>query len=279
MILQLHVVSCEQNIWKRRRGDEQLILANRSNVGRVRHVNEDNAWTEKWSNTVALAIVADGMGGHLAGDVASQQAVESFSQMMQENMHHTTITVDEGKMLIRQAIVEANRRIYQLASSDEQYHQMGTTVVAALSIANDIVIAHVGDSRAYLFSADKMTALTIDHTLVNELVKNGQLTEEEAAVHKRRNILSRAVGTDEHVDIDVQSFTWMSDDILLLCSDGLTNMVSDEVIQQTVMNTELSLEEKADQLIELALVAGGDDNVTVALMKHSLDLEREERAK
>ncbi|MFD2116911.1 Stp1/IreP family PP2C-type Ser/Thr phosphatase [Paenibacillus yanchengensis] len=256
-----------------------MILTNRSNVGRVRHVNEDNAWTEKWSDTVALAIVADGMGGHLAGDVASQLAVQAFSKIMQESIHHPSITVDEGKMLMRQAITEANRQIYQLASSDERYYQMGTTIVAAIVCNNEIIIGHVGDSRAYLFSKETITSLTSDHTLVNELVKSGQLTEEEAAVHKRRNILSRAVGTDEFVEIDIQSFPWSTNDILLLCSDGLTNMVSEAEMQQTIAAHHLSLDEKANEFIRLALTAGGDDNITVALIENSLDGQREERAK
>lgn len=254
-----------------------MLMANRSNIGSVRQVNEDQSWTGKLSTGTALAVVADGMGGHQAGDVASRMAVEAFCFAMKSNLPGDGITLPEGKMLMRQAITEANSSVYELSSREERYRHMGTTIVAALLQEANIIIGHVGDSRAYKISEGAMEQLTVDHTLVNELVKSGQLSKDEAVNHPRRNVLTRAIGTDAHVEIDVQAVKWSSCDTLLLCSDGLTNMVSENEIVGAIMNEELELEDKADHLIQLALNGGGDDNITVVLIQPSADREREER--
>ncbi|REK76395.1 Stp1/IreP family PP2C-type Ser/Thr phosphatase [Paenibacillus paeoniae] len=253
-----------------------MLTANRSNVGRVRHVNEDQSWIGQLDNGVTLAIVADGMGGHQAGDVASEMAVSAFRSLMEQRAAKPDLTEQEGKMLIRQAISEANETIYAMAASNEQYHNMGTTIVAALIHSNSAVIGHVGDSRAYRVTKESIQLLTMDHSLVNELVKSGQLTDEEAANHPRRNVLTRAIGTDPQVEIDVQSLAWSPEDVLLLCSDGLTNMVSEQEMHAVVAGEENGLEGKADHLIGLALEAGGDDNVTVVLLQEAADANREE---
>ncbi|RIX49926.1 Stp1/IreP family PP2C-type Ser/Thr phosphatase [Paenibacillus nanensis] len=253
-----------------------MLTANRSNIGRVRQINEDQSWVGQLSNGVTLAIVADGMGGHQAGDVASQLAVDAFRNALERNASKPELTEQEGKMLIRQAISEANETIYAMAAGDERYHNMGTTIVAALLRAGNVIIGHVGDSRAYKLTKNSIDLLTMDHSLVNELVKSGQLTEEEAANHPRRNVLTRAVGTDPHVEIDVQAVEWSPEDVLLLCSDGLTNMVSEQQMLEVVANGEEELESKADHLIQLALEAGGDDNITVVLLQESAGMKREE---
>lgn len=255
-----------------------MLTANRSDIGRVRQVNEDQSWVGQLSNGVTLAIVADGMGGHQAGDVASQMAVNAFRHALERQAAKTELTEQEGKMLIRQAIGEANEAIYTMAAGNERYHNMGTTIVAALLRANNAIIGHVGDSRAYRVTQNSIKLLTMDHSLVNELVKSGQITEEEAAHHPRRNVLTRAVGTDPRVEIDVQAMVWSPDDVLVLCSDGLTNMVSEREIQAAVASEELDLESKADHLIQLALDAGGDDNITVVLLHEGAGVKREEGA-
>lgn len=251
-----------------------MLTANRSNIGR-RPINEDQSWVGQLSNGVTLAIIADGMGGHQAGEVASQLAVDVFRGALERNASKPELTEQEGKMLIRQAISEANETIYAMASGDERYHNMGTTIVAALLRANNVIIGHVGDSRAYKLTKNSIELLTMDHSLVNELVKSGQLTEEEAANHPRRNVLTRAVGTDPHVEIDVQALELSSEDILLLCSDGLTNMVSEQQMLDVAASGE-ELESKADHLIQLALEAGGDDNITVVLLQEPAGMKREE---
>ncbi|MBH5316755.1 Stp1/IreP family PP2C-type Ser/Thr phosphatase [Paenibacillus sp. GSMTC-2017] len=255
-----------------------MLTASRSNIGRVRQVNEDQSWVGQLNNGVTLAIVADGMGGHQAGDVASLMAVNAFRTAFEQHTERTELSEQEGKMLIRQAISEANETIYAMASQNERYHNMGTTIVALLVNDDSAIIGHVGDSRAYKVTSEGISQLTTDHSLVNELLKSGQLTEEEALHHPRRNVLTRAIGTDRNVDIDVQSLDLLPDDILMLCSDGLTNMVSEQQLLETVLNDELELEAKADHLIQLALDAGGDDNITVVLMQEAAKVKREERS-
>ncbi|MDQ6420827.1 Stp1/IreP family PP2C-type Ser/Thr phosphatase [Paenibacillus sp. LHD-117] len=244
-----------------------MLTANRSNIGRVRQVNEDQCWVGSLGGGIAIAVVADGMGGHQAGDVASQTAVDTFRGAFEQHADKQSLTEQEGKMLIRQAIAEANETIYAMASRNERYHNMGTTVVAALMLPGTAVIGHVGDSRAYRVGDGGIQLLTMDHSLVNELVKSGQLSAEEAAHHPRRNVLTRAIGTDPVVEIDVQSVDWSTDDVLLLCSDGLTNMVNEEQIVGVVADRSQELEAKADHLIQLALEGGGDDNITVVLLQ------------
>ncbi|WP_054028072.1 Stp1/IreP family PP2C-type Ser/Thr phosphatase [Bacillus sp. FJAT-28004] len=252
-----------------------MLTANRSDIGRVRHVNEDQSWVSQLNNGVTLAIVADGMGGHQAGDVASQRAVDAFRSMLEKSAAKADLSLQEGKMLIRQAISQANDAVFELASQNEQYRNMGTTIVAALVKQDNAIIGHVGDSRAYKITEGVITQITTDHTLVNELVKSGQLSAEEAAHHPRRNVLTRAVGTDSQVEIDVQAVEWSAQDVLLLCSDGLSNMVSDQEMLQTVTTDQLELDAKADHLISLALQAGGDDNITVVLLQEAAGTNRE----
>lgn len=244
-----------------------MIIANRSDIGKVRSVNEDSCWSAQPGGDTALAVVADGMGGHQAGDVASQMAISVFRDLFQQNAAKESFSPDERKMLLRQAITMANEAIYEVASRNDQYYNMGTTIVAAMLDSSYAVIGHVGDSRAYRIANGGIEQLTEDHTLVNELLKSGQLSAEEAANHPRRNVLTRAVGTDASTEIDIQSIPWRAGDILMLCSDGLTNMVSEELMIATIANEELSLDARADKLIQLALQAGGDDNITVVLLQ------------
>ncbi|MBM7563505.1 Stp1/IreP family PP2C-type Ser/Thr phosphatase [Paenibacillus sacheonensis] len=248
-------------------------MALRSDIGRIRLVNEDRGWCEELEPGLVVAIVADGMGGHQAGDVASRLAVDTFREAVQGST--AALTVDERKTLISQAILQANEVVYDTASNNEQYHNMGTTVVAALLTDANGVIGHIGDSRAYQWRDGVLTQVTEDHTLVNELVKSGQITPEEAAKHPRRNVLTRALGTDEQVEVDVKGISWQKDDLLLICSDGLSSMIDAAAIIETLQQDELDLDQKADRLVQLALQAGGDDNITVILLHHAEDTELE----
>ncbi|SEM76755.1 Stp1/IreP family PP2C-type Ser/Thr phosphatase [Paenibacillus sp. OV219] len=252
-----------------------MIIAFRSDVGRIRTINEDTAWSEHLVDSgLALAIVADGMGGHKAGEVASGLAVDTFREALEGIS--ASLTLEERKTLMSQAILQANEAVFEAASSNEQYHNMGTTVVAALIQDDNAVIGHIGDSRVYKWRDQVLTQLTDDHTLVNELVKSGQITLEEAATHPRRNVITRALGTDEQVEVDIICTGWREDDVLMLCSDGLTTMVSPSEIIGTLEQNELSLDQKADKLLQLALQAGGDDNITVILLHHAEDTKQEE---
>lgn len=223
---------------------------------------------------LVVAVVCDGMGGHKAGEVASQLAVDTFREAMEGIS--ASLTLDERKTLMSQAILQANEAVYNAASNNEEYENMGTTVVAALIQDDNAVIGHIGDSRVYKWRDQVLTQLTEDHTLVYELVKSGQITLEEAATHPRRNVITRSLGTDEQVEVDIICTGWRQDDILLLCSDGLTEMVKPSEIIATLEQNELSLDLKADRLLQLALQAGGYDNITVILLHHAEDTKQEE---
>lgn len=254
-----------------------MLMVNRSDIGRIRQVNEDSALTGSINDQLSFAIVADGMGGHQAGDVASQVAVEAFQRILQQHVDITNWNVEDAKRLMRIAIRQANDEIYSLAKHMTQYHNMGTTIVAALVIDQLVVIGHVGDSRAYRINSETLEQLTEDHSLVNALVQSGQLTAEEAEHHPRKNVLTRAIGTDDDVEVDVRVMEWDEQDLLLLCSDGLSNRVSEEELHR-IAASELPLEQRADQLIELALQAGGDDNITLILCDMAQNPVRREEA-
>jgi protein phosphatase len=239
-----------------------------TDIGRVRLVNEDRAIVQEKLNGFALAILADGMGGHQAGDIASQMAVDIIHQQLQ--LISPDAPVEERKSCLKDAVELANEKIFEFASQRENYHGMGTTVVAAVADEHTIVIGHVGDSRVYRIHPGGIEQWTEDHSLVNVLVKSGQITREEASHHPRRNVLTRALGTESTIEVDIQDQEWNLGDVLLLCSDGLSSLVSTEQILTPVNGTG-SLEDKARLLINEALNAGGDDNVTVVLVSNELD--------
>jgi len=232
--------------------------AAKTHVGLVRQLNEDSYATVMDRKPYGIAVVADGMGGHLAGEVASSLAIEAVVKHLQE---HVAEGQDPSDQLV-DAIQAANRVVFERASSSEGLSGMGTTVVAALFDAAHIYLCHIGDSRAYLLHAGALRQLTDDHTLVHELFKSGQITAEEAIHHPQRNIVTRAVGTDISVAADLSHWEWGQGDILLICSDGLTNMVEQEQMA-AVLNSGESIEAKVDSLIQGALAAGGHDNITV----------------
>jgi protein phosphatase len=156
-----------------------------------------------------------------------------------------------------------------MAKQNSKYSGMGTTVIAAIVDEREVVLAHVGDSRAYMLHKNGLYQLTEDHSFVNILQKHGQITPEEAAKHPQRNMIVRAVGTNEEVEVDLINTPWGKDDILLLCSDGLTTMVSERDIGIVLSSATMTLDEKADKLIKLALDAGGTDNISLILLRHT----------
>lgn len=240
-------------------------IAERTDIGRIRSVNEDRAVVLPEKNGMVIAIIADGMGGHQAGDIASQLAIEKIREELAGLPEEAAL--EAQKEAIRLAVEAANTEVYRQASQREQLRGMGTTVVVSLATPGQLVVGHIGDSRAYLAANSQLTQLTEDHSLVNELLKNGQITREEASRHPRRNVLLRALGTDTEVTVDVVDHSWAEGDILLMCSDGLSNMVGEQECL-AVLQSEASLENKVDELVERALEAGGDDNVTVVLIEN-----------
>ena len=225
----------------------------RTDTGRQRRGNEDNYFAR-----APLFVVADGMGGAQAGEVASKIAVEAFEQGLP----------DDGSPEERLArrVQDANRLIYERSVTEHEQAGMGTTLTAALLAEEQLAIAHVGDSRAYLFRDGALQRLTSDHSLVGELVRQGKLTEEQAEEHPQRSIITRALGPEPTVEVDTWTYPVRAGDVLLLCSDGLTSMITEERIAD-VLNTSADLRLAADRLIDEANAAGGRDNITVVLFR------------
>jgi serine/threonine protein phosphatase PrpC len=223
-----------------------------SDLGRQRQGNEDNYFVR-----APLFVVADGMGGAQAGEVASEMAVDSFERSLPDG--------SPGDALAG-VIRDANRRIHERSRSDEQFAGMGTTVTAAYVGDADVTVAHVGDSRAYLWRDGDLTRLTRDHSLVGELVARGKLTEEQAEAHPQRNVITRALGAEPDVDVDVEVFGAKDGDVFLLCSDGLTGMIQEPGARR-VLESMRDLEQAGRDLIAAANAAGGRDNITVILFR------------
>lgn len=241
-------------------------LAMRSEVGHVRQVNEDRAAFIQDMNGFTLAIVADGIGGQQAGEIASEMAVE-FLQRKLVNLS-SGLSDQEYIEAIRVAMDETNAEIFRKSQENDTLNGMGTTVVLALITEESVFVAHVGDSRCYHFSDGHMASLTHDHSFVNELVKKGQISEDEALTHPRRNVILRAIGTDECVEVDIEKHRWDKGEVLLLCSDGLTDLVDEATIRQ-VIATHCDVEQTVRVLIDKALEAGGDDNITVLIVSNT----------
>lgn len=233
-----------------------------SDIGKRRHTNQDYANVFNNQAGTKLAVLADGMGGHLAGDVASKMVVNGVGEAWQVS---DVNDCDQVEPWFQQQIQVENEKIYQAGLENPEMQGMGTTIVTAALFDACFVLAHVGDSRAYLIRQREIVQLTDDHSLVNELVKSGEITEEMAAVHPQKNILTRSVGVQNPIAVDVSRHLCQDDDYLLLCSDGLTNMVSEELILALV-TSDASIEEKTKRLITAANEAGGADNITVLLI-------------
>lgn len=238
-------------------------IALKTDIGRKRSNNQDNI--NKFSNKSGqvLIVLADGMGGHKAGHIASELTVTDLGREWVK----TDFTEGDWEPIrnwLLETIEAENKKIYAMGQ-EEDYHGMGTTVEAVALVGNYAIFAHVGDSRVGLYRDGRYQLLTSDHSLVNALVKAGQLTEEEAATHPQRNIIIQSIGQENPLVIDVAIEELFPGDYLLVNSDGLTNMITTEIIER-LLSDDLSLNEKADYLIGEANLAGGLDNITLALV-------------
>ncbi|CAM3352752.1 Stp1/IreP family PP2C-type Ser/Thr phosphatase [Marinicrinis lubricantis] len=247
----------------------------KSDVGKIRSVNEDRSLVVLDMNGLTLAVVADGMGGHQAGEVASEEAIRTLEKQLSASQIRPDMPMDRMEQTLIRAMEEANRTVFQQSQNNSELLGMGTTMVAVLADHVSWMIGHVGDSRAYKLTDDALEQITEDHSLVNELLKRGQITMEEAVNHPRKNVLTRALGTDSTVTIDTYWGTWNEGDYLLICSDGLSNLVNEEQML-SIVKSESPLEEKADLLVKQAMDAGGDDNITVVLLENLLNGEVKE---
>jgi protein phosphatase len=224
-----------------------------TDTGLQRRDNEDSKFARS-----PVFVVADGMGGAQAGEVASRIAVEAFEEALPDGGS------PEEQLSARAR--EANKRIYSISREQQERAGMGTTLTAAHLGEHDLAIAHVGDSRAYLFRGGQLQRLTQDHSLVDELVRQGKLTAEQAAEHPQRSIITRALGPEEEVEVDTFTYPLRPGDVVLLCSDGLTSMVSEEDMTSTLASS-TTLEQAGQTLIREANEAGGRDNITVVLFR------------
>jgi protein phosphatase len=225
----------------------------KTHTGLQRRDNEDSKFAR-----APVFVVADGMGGAQAGEVASRMAIDVFEQGLPPD------GTAEERLAAR--VREANRRIHDLSRTQHERAGMGTTLTAAYLAGDELVIAHVGDSRAYLFRDGELKRLTQDHSLVDELVRRGKLTEEQAAEHPQRSIITRALGPEARVEVDTWSYPVRAGDVVLLCSDGLTSMVSEERVAE-ILDSVADLDSAAQALIDEANAEGGRDNITVVLFR------------
>lgn len=233
----------------------------KTDVGVKRTMNQDSMFCcdSPVGSFQNLFIVADGMGGHKAGDYASRLCIESMVSMIKGSDSKTPVT------LFEEAITYANRMVYQAALEKKEYEGMGTTMVACTLQGDTLYVANIGDSRLYLLR-NELQQITTDHSLVEEMVKIGNITESEARVHPQKNIITRALGIDEMVQADYFELQVQPDDVILLCSDGLTNMVEDDDIEY-IIHHKSSLEEAGNTLIDKANINGGSDNITAVLVE------------
>lgn len=237
-------------------------LVVKTDKGRKRGTNQDFANTYKNQNGLTLAVLCDGMGGHRAGDIASEMVVSHLGN----NWEKTEF--DSAKNAAEWLAVRINRENQRLVEKARQYpdlNGMGTTLVAVAEAVDGYVIANIGDSRAYRLINGRLVQITDDHSLVGELMRNGQLTEEEALNHPQKNVLTRSLGVEETLGIDIDTYAYGSNNPILLCSDGLTNMVADKEIEK-ILNITEPLENQAAMLIDLANERGGVDNITVIII-------------
>lgn len=234
-----------------------------TDVGRKRQMNQDCVFSSETpiGNLPNLFIVADGMGGHKAGDYASKCTVETMKEVALRSFEK------DPAVILRDAIEEANERIFVKAGEEEAYEGMGTTVVAATILGKNLQIANVGDSRLYIIN-EEIKQITKDHSLVEEMVRMGGIDREAARNHPDKNIITRAVGVSEQVLVDFFTVELTKQDTILLCSDGLTNMLDDEEILMIVRG-QRDVVEKAQQLVRMANERGGRDNISVVVVEVS----------
>jgi Serine/threonine protein phosphatase len=242
-----------------------------TDTGRIREHNEDTIGTD---GDIGLVVLADGMGGYKAGEVASGITVRTVMGLLKDAVDREDLRLPDAEtglsrpgILLRDAIQRANKLVYQTAKTQVHCEGMGTTVVAGLFFDDKITIAHVGDSRLYRCRDSKLEQVTRDHSLLQELVSRGFYTPEEAQRAAAKNYVTRALGVEPTVDVEVTEAPALKDDLYLLCSDGLTDMVEDDDIQLTINTFGANLETLAKQLVSLSNDNGGRDNVSVVLVR------------
>ena len=240
--------------------------------GRVRPTNQDIYQIEaREENQTALLVVCDGMGGANAGNVASRFAAQVFTESIKAELTRP-LDAKERQELMAHALEEANQTVFSLAGRQPEFRGMGTTLVAALVQGGEATVLNVGDSRAYLFDGENLRQLTEDHSYVEEMRRQGRITAEVARTHPQKNLITRAVGVEPAVEGDLFEVALRKNEVLLLCSDGLSGMAEDQQIAAAIKNAK-TLALAGDALLTLALEGGGRDNITVALFTRGAEEE------
>jgi PPM family protein phosphatase len=250
---------------------ERIEIASQTHPGLVRSHNEDSL---SCTPELGLAILADGMGGYNAGEVASGITVSLLNAELKQALARTEFGERDPKTgapgaeaLLREHILRANTSVYQAAQSQPQYAGMGTTLVMALFHDNGVTVAHVGDSRVYRLRGEALEQITRDHSLLQEQLDAGVITPEAARKSQNKNLVTRALGIDPVVEPEIKSYEVREYDVYLLCSDGLNDMIEDEMIRHTLVTMQPDLPQAANRLVQLAIDHGGRDNVSVILVK------------
>ncbi len=238
-------------------------IVSKTDIGRVRRSNQDSYLTGELSGSVAWAVVCDGMGGANGGNVASAAAVKSISEHINAS-YREGMSANSVRNMLMSAISAANSNVFDMAQADANLLGMGTTVVVAIVIGKVAHIAHAGDSRAYIINKDSIEQITRDHSVVQSMVENGEITEEQAKVHPNRNVITRALGVDDRIDIDYNEVVLRDGDTIMICTDGLTNYVENEQILE--LSNSCKFYEYPEKLIDMANDNGGGDNITVVMM-------------
>ncbi|AFK86731.1 MULTISPECIES: Stp1/IreP family PP2C-type Ser/Thr phosphatase [Thermoanaerobacterium] len=233
--------------------------------GNVRENNEDSYFIST-DERIKLFIVADGMGGCNGGEVASRYAIEVITKYFFSNYSSCNKNDNSIKKFIEDAVRSANSHVFNKSFSNIDLTGMGTTLTLLLIENKKFFIGHIGDSRAYLIRGDKLMQITEDHSYVEELVKLGRITHEEARNHPQKNIITRALGIDEEIEVDIFTGDVFENDVFLLCTDGLTNMLTDDLILKEFNSSE-SIDKACDNLIKMAKQNGGFDNITIVAVK------------
>lgn len=239
----------------------------KTDVGKIREINEDSLYVDQENG---IFVVADGMGGHEGGEIASGIAVEIIPESLKDAISREDMVEEDIYKIIMKALFKANDSIRMKAEENSLLRGMGTTIVLAFCYDNDLYISHIGDSRAYLIRNGFIKQLTEDHSVVVQMVKAGNITKEEAKTHRFKHMLSQALGTSLHIAPDIQKFHWEKEDYILLCTDGLTDMLEDQELLSTILEcSKGEPDEGCEMLVDLANRKGGKDNITTILLYKS----------
>lgn len=236
-----------------------------SDVGKVRAINQD-AYFYIEDKKVPIFIIADGMGGHKAGEIASNLAISTIVSYYEDNLEKIINEEMFVPQFINESIEKANEKIVEESKVEKEFNGMGTTITMCLIVNGELYVGHVGDSRAYLLRDKELIQLTQDHSLVGELLRTGSITKKEAMNHPKRNVITRALGADLKLSVDIINRELNSDDKIILCTDGLTNMVSEERILETI-KTDEDIVGSCSKLVNIANELGGIDNTTIMLIQ------------